>query len=335
MGKSTKKTNMAMIVDVSGSSSEGSEEEMADYGPLSTVMEKSEPGAKIKATPGKKLGDRYGGLRDPKKKPMVNKFKNPARFSGPGRHNSTNTLYVKSTLHEPSYDELLKVVAARLVNLIKIVKEPAKDIFNEILHPIERSPSRSIHHPPSNLEVGSFLTKIFKQQKLAHECLIMSLVYIDRVLSNPKANLQLNPQNWRRILLASLVIASKVWEDLAVWNVDFVDVFPELTFSDLNEMERNFLGLLEFDVTVIATTYASYYFNLRELADVKETWPLKPLDKDGEARLALGGKRDNYDKKTAKMVAVSDDWSRRVTKMIAEDTSILATAAAAMPAGGV
>ena len=34
--------------------------------------------------------------------------------------------------------------------------------------------------------------------------------------------------NWRLILLAGMLLAVKVWDDCAVYNMDFVQIFPEL-----------------------------------------------------------------------------------------------------------
>jgi hypothetical protein len=87
-------------------------------------------------------------------------------------------------------------------------------------------------------------------------------------------------------VLAAIILASKVWEDQAVWNVDFVSVFPKVTVKDLNNLERNMLNALQFNVSLKASVYAKYYFELRSLSDRDpQHFPLKPLDKDGAARL--------------------------------------------------
>jgi hypothetical protein len=53
-----------------------------------------------------------------------------------------------------------------------------------------------------------------------------------------------------------------VWEEDAVWNADFIDVFPNLTVRDVNLLERTWLDLLQYNVQLSASHYAKYYFEL-------------------------------------------------------------------------
>jgi hypothetical protein len=72
-----------------------------------------------------------------------------------------------------------------------------------------------------------------------------------------------------------------VWEEDAVWNADFLDLFPSLIIADLNMLELYWLDSIQFNVTVTASQYAKYYFELRALSEVdKNHFPLEPLDKD-------------------------------------------------------
>jgi len=86
-------------------------------------------------------------------------------------------------------------------------------------------------------------------------------VYIDRM--EEISGMKLQHKNWRRILLGALVIASKVWEDECVWIEDFKGVFPTLSIEDLSQLERNFLNVLEFRLSIKPSEYAKYYFMLR------------------------------------------------------------------------
>jgi len=80
-------------------------------------------------------------------------------------------------------------------------------------------------------------------------------------------------------MLGALLLSSKVWEDLAVWNVDFLSLFPNLSLKDLNLLEREYLMSLNYTVSLTASIYAKYYFELRSLSDItEEFFPLKPLD---------------------------------------------------------
>jgi Cyclin, N-terminal domain len=119
---------------------------------------------------------------------------------------------------------------------------------------------------------------------LSHECGILTLAYIERIMENSTVRLRAN--NWRRITLSAIILASKVWEDQAVWNVDFLNAFPCLTVKDLGQLEKKYLSLLSFNVSLSGSQYARYYFDLRELSDKEPTaFPLQPLDKNGQKRL--------------------------------------------------
>jgi hypothetical protein len=79
-----------------------------------------------------------------------------------------------------------------------------------------------------------------------------------------------------------------VWEDQSVWNVDFLPVFDNLTAQDLNKLERQFLALLQYNVSLTASLYAKYYFELRTFSKVDSThFPLQPLDKLNAKRLEV------------------------------------------------
>jgi len=83
--------------------------------------------------------------------------------------------------------------------------------------------------------------------------------------------------NWRRIFLGAILVADKVAEEYQVWNVDYKRSFPKMSVSDVNSLERLFLGLLKFELTVTPSMYATYYFGLRAVAGIAGL-SIKPLD---------------------------------------------------------
>jgi len=223
--------------------------------------------------------------------PLVKKPSNPklAQLKNlhRGKSSSTSTLYVSSTVSAPDINELLRCIAISIQNYILQGYETQSpvsiDIFDETKFPLTNDPVDVETIPEQDL-VYKFIETIFEAERLSAECGIMMLAYIDRV--REKTSIALHACNWRRLVLSTLILASKVWEDQAVWNVDFLSVFPAVTVKDLGNLEKVLLRHLEYNVSLKASLYAKYYFELRSLAEQDErNFPLQPLDKDSAKRL--------------------------------------------------
>jgi hypothetical protein len=90
---------------------------------------------------------------------------------------------------------------------------------------------------------------------------------------------------WRRIALSALILADKVFEDYAIWNADFLNLFPSSSINDLNALERDTLQFMDFMTTFKASDYARYYFALKELSDHKDVLPSHPLSQEQAEKL--------------------------------------------------
>jgi hypothetical protein len=207
---------------------------------------------------------------------------------------TTSTMMLQSTLTAPDVDQLLKCLALAIYTHLQAaenespaslleLKESA--IFDEVQNKLWTEPSLTDVRFPSVESIYKFIQAIFHVERLSHECAILCLAYIERVMRN--SHVRLRPNTWRRIILGALILASKVWEDQAVWNVDFLAVFPAMTVKDLGRLEAKFLNLLKFSVGLKASTYAKYYFELRKHFMSESEFPLQPLDKEGQKRLEM------------------------------------------------
>lgn len=66
---------------------------------------------------------------------------------------------------------------------------------------------------------------------LCPELVSIAKVYLDRMLE--ATGIALQPDNWARAVVGSIILAAKVWDDHAVWTVDFCQIFPDVEVLDL------------------------------------------------------------------------------------------------------
>ncbi|XP_072834258.2 cyclin-Y-like protein 1 isoform X2 [Pogona vitticeps] len=192
------------------------------------------------------------------------------------KYSSCSTIFIDdSTVSQPN-----------LRSTIKWDSDRSLDIFDEKSHPLTREevPDDYYKHDPDHKHIYRFVRTLFSAAQLTAECAIVTLVYLERLLTY--AEIDICPSNWKRIVLGAILLASKVWDDQAVWNVDYCQILKDITVEDMNEMERHFLELLQFNINVPASVYAKYYFDLRSLADDNNlSFLLEPLSKERAQKL--------------------------------------------------
>ncbi|XP_018867210.3 cyclin-Y-like protein 1B [Gorilla gorilla gorilla] len=140
-------------------------------------------------------------------------------------------------------------------------------IFEEPIHPLsqEKLPGKSFKHDPKHNCIFRYFCTLFQVIKLTAPCAIVALVYIERLLTS--ANIDLCPTNWKKIVLGTMLLASKVWRNRGLWSVDDSQNPKDTAVENMSKMEKCFLELLEFNIHVSASVYAKYYFDLHALAN--------------------------------------------------------------------
>jgi hypothetical protein len=198
------------------------------------------------------------------------------------KSNSTSSLFVDFTIGNPVMSEIIECLARALYYNIKQSETkgppppgPITLVFSEERFPLNND--FDLENSPSLNRIKYFLSLIFNGEKLSAECAVMALAYIDRLLS--LTNIHLHASNWRRITLGAIILASKVWEDQAVWNVDFLNVFPYISVDDLNRIERQYLNAIQYMVTLKSSVYTKYFLDLRSLSE-KSNFPMDPLSEE-------------------------------------------------------
>lgn len=229
--------------------------------------------------------------------------KTPSRKRGRSRRRGAadRDLAEKSSCVEPDHQALLQSISAVLTRRIEDndehsqgqithplfcedthTEEPAEDEFNVIfpemhfqalsfptlytlkkLRPPPRPPPS--YPVPAMSTVKEFIENIWHRARLTPQSLVICLVYIDRLEARSEGAI-LHARSWRPIIFSSLLLASKVWHDVSYWNSDFSTICPMFTTRNINQMERAYLQLLQYNTIISASQYASYYFSLRTAA---------------------------------------------------------------------
>ena len=75
-------------------------------------------------------------------------------------------------------------------------------------------------------------------------------------------------------------------------NADFSFIYPFFVTDEINQLEKKFLELIQYNVTVKSALYAKYYFEMRALfTNNEKEFPLTPLDKRDAEKLEVNSKQ--------------------------------------------
>lgn len=198
-------------------------------------------------------------------------------------------------------------------------------VVEKVYRPGDKPPS------PSLDEITSFYRDVFGRAQMEADCIIMSLIYVERLIKCTNGTLRPRTSNWRSILFSCMVLSSKVWDDskflqrfsllmdpfrrlhnsyifalscltVSMWNADFSQTCPtgvEFSLKRINELEIAVLNALSFIVKVPASEYAKYYFLLRSMViksglGGESLTSMNPLDVEGAKRLQEISTRYQY-----------------------------------------
>ena len=235
--------------------------------------------------------------------------------------NSTATLFVNSTITAPNVNTIIQAVATIIHSQMledigegkQINSQSDLFFFSEEKY-IRENPAAFdeqrlalLRRTPTVENIFEFVKALFDCAQFSPECCIISLVYVNRLIAFTTMPLQ--PTNWRPILLCSLLISQKVWDDRYLSNSDFAYIYPFFTTDEINKLEQKFLEALQYSVTVKSALYAKYYFELRGLFNESVSeFPLQPLDR--AKAVELEGRSSHIGK-------VEEDKSRRLSQTAA------------------
>lgn len=152
------------------------------------------------------------------------------------RHNSTSSVYISSTISKPDTEEITFCVAVVIHDrMMQGEAQPAEVrqrfyYFSEDNNPLYASPlplmddeassaKKTKREVPTEETIYHTIHSIHECAGFSSECLIVSLVYMERIIS--ASSVPILVTTWRPILLAALITAQKVWDDRSLHNADF------------------------------------------------------------------------------------------------------------------
>eukprot|EP00747_Dinoflagellata_sp_TGD_P079601 gnl/TRDRNA2_/TRDRNA2_160571_c0_seq2.p1 gnl/TRDRNA2_/TRDRNA2_160571_c0~~gnl/TRDRNA2_/TRDRNA2_160571_c0_seq2.p1 ORF type:complete len:334 (+),score=46.35 gnl/TRDRNA2_/TRDRNA2_160571_c0_seq2:222-1223(+) len=132
--------------------------------------------------------------------------------------------------------------------------------------------------------VADFWLQLLATFQLSAEVGVLALAYLERL--RERTGVTTTPDNWQRLTLAALVLASKVWDDDPFENAELAQLCP-LRQEELDTLERALLEGLSYDISVGSLEYSGVLYLLRSLGmkDPGECG-LRPLDPQMSSQLA-------------------------------------------------
>jgi hypothetical protein len=243
------------------------------------------------------------------------------------KSNSTSSIYISSTINSPNVDAMIKAVAtiiqSQLIEDIQLGKSvlPSSDLFyfseekyiKENPNSFDTQRVDLIRKVPSCDEIFDFIEALYNCAQFSPECSILCLIYINRIIA--LTGLSFQPSNWRPLILVSLMISQKVWDDKYLSNADFAYIYPFFDSNQLNILEIKFLQLIQYNVFVKGSLYYKYFLELKAVNP--EELSIKAMDIFTMNQLENNSR--NYEeniKKNSKSFDGEKNESGKMTKII-------------------
>ena len=118
----------------------------------------------------------------------------------------------------------------------------------------EKVPYEDVH--PDAEDIMRFIRNVMDKMQLTTECVVIGLIYLELVMLSGK--IEIRDFNWKPLVFTATLLASKFWEDIIWYNVDFVDNLQMYSLRSINRMESEFLSLCNYNIYVSAEKYEQY-----------------------------------------------------------------------------
>ena len=94
------------------------------------------------------------------------------------------------------------------------------------------------------------------KMQLTTECVVIGLIYLELIML--KGKIEIRDFNWKPLVFTATLLASKFWEDIIWYNIDFVETLGIYPLKSINRMESEFVSLCNYNIYVSAEKYIDY-----------------------------------------------------------------------------
>ena len=109
---------------------------------------------------------------------------------------------------------------------------------------------------PPSVSIYDYMQRIRKYSECSTEAFIHALIYIDRLIRN--TNIVVNSYNIHRILITSVMVASKYFDDFYYSNEHYSKI-GGVSLKEINSLEVTFLSLIHYSLYVSPDEFSIFY----------------------------------------------------------------------------
>jgi len=109
---------------------------------------------------------------------------------------------------------------------------------------------------PPGISIQDYVTRVLRFSQCHASCAVVSLVYLDRLIKR-RPWIQVSPLTCHRLLLTSVVIAVKFYDDTYYSNA-FYGKVGGLALKELNALEKTYLQLIDYKLFVDPQEFQMY-----------------------------------------------------------------------------
>ena len=179
-------------------------------------------------------------------------------------YSSKNIINLHEKLYNNNYNNNDKKETSGILKIIS-------DILTDICEEGKSNPEEKlkllkpfISKKIPSITIINYIERLFKYSKVSENTMILVLIYIDRICANHKINL--NYYNIHKIILASFIVTIKFHED-DYYSLTFYAKLGGVTIKEINNLEYEFLNLIDFNLFVSDELYDKYNNYLKSLEE--------------------------------------------------------------------